>query len=133
MPSSKINMDIILSHEVAHFIDYMHGDRTLNKESTDNKNTTEYELAVKYRRLLWKSVKKQNKTLTNYQRRTCECFARMFEQNYALSVGIDLSELSHIYLPKDIFVEEIKPLVDKYLEELKLWLSDSSNYELKTA
>ncbi len=109
------NPDVIFSHEAAHWFDCLKGKETHNWFASDKDGTLENKIALKYKELLRKKVRASKENLGDYWYRTCECFARSMEQDYAIKHGIKIDEPG--YLPEDVYRKEIQPMVQELLEE----------------
>ena len=122
-----IKPDCIFAHEVAHWVDSLKGKETHNWFASDKDGTLENKIAQNYKELVKKQnaaqkdgmglTKKEKVNLGDYWYRTCECFARAMEQDYAIKHNIKIIEDG--YLPEEIFKEKIQPLVQELLEENK--------------
>ena len=106
---------VIFSHEVAHWFDSLKGKDTHNWYASDKDGTLENKIALKYKEILRKRIRASKENLGEYWYRTCECFARSMEQDYAIKHGIKIDELG--YLPEDVYKKEIQPMVQELLEE----------------
>lgn len=100
-----------LAHEWAHFMDNylgMKGGRYIY--SSDDWGSLSGEIAKTFRKDMAKGQS------SAYMNRTCECFARAFEQYFALKSGDskDLHNTDGIYCPEDTFVTEVQPLIDQW-------------------
>jgi phospholipid N-methyltransferase len=117
-----------LAHEVAHWIDNLIGKQIGKRYSTDNYESISGQIAFEFRKNL------NAKTDSDYINATKECFARAFEQYFAIrnqGEGADLiysfRELdkrtpyftADNYVNKDSFYNKIKPLLDKFFEDNK--------------
>lgn len=113
--------DVTLAHETAHWIDCAKGAKLKSFFASDVDGTLERKIA-----LLFKDELRREKTkssigsggakLGKYWFRTCECFARAMEQDYALSRGSDLSK-EKPYVSREFFQNKLKPLIDQLREE----------------
>ena len=120
-----LNPSCIFSHEMAHLLDSLKGGENHFFFASDKDGTLENKIALKYKQFLRKTIESHNRKfsrekgkqidLGEYWFRTCECLARSVEQDYALRHGIKIAENG--YLPEDIFIKEIQPLVTQLLEE----------------
>ena len=64
------------------------------------------------------------KSGSDYINRTCECFARAFEQYHAMNIhGDDVVKIAGKYIEhgdhvnKDVFNNKIKPLIEQFFKE----------------
>lgn len=104
-----------LSHEWAHFMDhYLGGDR--RHFASDDYNSSAGQIAREFRENMAKSQK------SDYQNRTCECFARAFEQYFATKTGMaaeyQMSNNSSGNHPEQqVFEKRVVPLIERFLKE----------------
>lgn len=110
-----------LGHEFAHFMDNYLGRKQGNHYASDDYNSTAGKIAKEYRNNL-------NKTSnSDYINRTCECFARAFEQYHAFNTVGEKAEYDprdgktyaegENYVSVTKFNEKIKPLIDQFFKE----------------
>jgi hypothetical protein len=97
------------AHEFAHYLDNMLGRKAGKTWSTDDWSSEEGQIANKFRDTM--VVGSGN---PKYWSRTVECFARAMEQ-YA---GSDRAG-KEWYMKPEIFEEEVKPLIEKWLERIR--------------
>lgn len=111
-----------LAHEYAHFIDNYLGKKNEGRYyASDDFNSVAGKIASTFRSNL------NFKTDSNYLNRTCECFARAFEQYHAMkNEGEDVvkSKLNGVlyhqhpdHVNKEKFNTLIKPLIESFLSE----------------
>jgi mutator protein MutT len=110
-----------LAHEFAHFIDNYVGKKGGRHYASDNFNSTAGQIANVFRDNMNKAAD------SPYLNRTCECFARAFEQYHAIknegddavksrSIGVSYHE-SPEHVSKDKFNTLVKPLIEQFLKE----------------
>lgn len=126
---------LTLAHEFAHFMDYSSGKSVKRNFHSDDWNSTAGKISNKLR--------EQLKDYSDYEGRTCECFARSMESFFAYKTkGEDAVKRLHTsrgtsMYPEDIeyMKKEIYPLCEQYLKEneavlksmnLKLVIMDKS-------
>ncbi len=104
-----------LSHEWAHFMDnYLGGDKY--HYSSDDFKSISHAIANTFKSNMAKKQK------SDYQNRTCECFARAFEQYFAMKTG-DGDEYQRMmsdagnHPSNDVFLKEVSPLIDRFFSE----------------
>lgn len=113
------NFGFTLAHEFAHFIDNYSGTKTGRNYASDDYNSLAGKIATTFRG----NVNK--KTDSKYMNRTCECFARAFEQYHALKTegdgairfGKDKYYDDPNQVNKEKFDSKIKPLIEQFLKE----------------
>lgn len=122
--------DEILAHETAHWFDSMKGKEHHSWYASDIDGTPERQIALKYKNTLRDLIKKYNdnklftsekQSLGDYWFRSCECFARSLEQDYAIKHGIKIDELG--YLPEDVYRKEIQPMVEELNKSNRLYFN----------
>lgn len=104
-----------LSHEWAHFMDHYLGGDTRHFAS-DDYNSSAGQIAREFRENMAKSQK------SDYQNRTCECFARAFEQYFATKTGMAVeyqrsNNSSGNHPEQHVFEKRIVPLIERFLKE----------------
>lgn len=110
-----------LGHEFAHFMDNYVGSSGKRHYASDDFNSTAGKIASTFR-------KNMNKEMdSKYYNRTCECFARAFEQYHAMNTNGEDAVKSKMlgiayhkhdeHVSKDKFNEKIKPLIEQFLLE----------------
>lgn len=116
----KKDFQFTFGHEYAHFMDYWIGKKTGNHYASEKQGSTAQEIAKTLRDNLNK------KSSSNYINRTCECFARAFEQYVAIETyGPDVSGVSGRMVDEDnqvnldVYTNKLKPLIEKFLDENK--------------
>ncbi len=122
---------LTLSHEYGHFMDYYLGQGKRRHYSSDDPNHRSNEIAVTFR----DSMAKEQKS--NYQNRTCECFARAMEQYFSTKKN-DLNTLRSRdqgnYCEQQTFMSKIYPLIEKFFTEnnelLKAMVKDLKVFSL---
>lgn len=118
-----------LSHESAHFIDNFIGELNSKRYATDNYEGLAGKIAFTFRNMMNKPKSQQ----TDYINATKECFARAFEQYFAIknegenaiTMNVDsrISENGIEYVKHPNFVNlaifnsDIKPLIEQFLSE----------------
>ena len=118
---------LTLSHEFAHFMDYWKGKQEKRNYTSDQQGSAANQIAKIFRRNM-------NKVQTsNYQNRTCECFARAFQQYFDNKVNGNKAEM-HIrdnQVDNKKFNSEIKPLIENWLAENEKFLKSLNlNFEI---
>ncbi len=115
MGSTQFN--ITLAHEYAHFVDYQMGKNTNNSFASDKEGSTANEIASVFRKNM------NEKSDSDYQNRTCECFARAFEQYYSNEV-LKYKSINAVsnYANEKTYEDKIKPLIQQFLSENKEFL-----------
>ena len=104
-----------LAHEWAHFMDSYLGGKA-RFFASDNYNSTAGTIARTFRKNMMESQKSE------YQNRTCECFARAFEQYFATKTGMaadyhkDNNETGN-HPEQHVFEEKVVPLIERFLRE----------------
>jgi hypothetical protein len=104
-----------LSHEWAHFMDhYLGGDK--RHFASDDYNSTAGAIAGEFRESMAKKQK------SDYQNRTCECFARAFEQYFATKTGMaeeyqKSNNSSGNHPEQHVFEKRVVPLIERFLKE----------------
>lgn len=117
-----------MSHEVAHFIDFIVGNLNGKRYATDDYESTAGILAFTFRN----NMNKPSKEQTDYINATKECFARALQQYFGIKrwgeqAGIkhsyfDLEEIKPFYyidhfVNKENFDTKIVPLIEQFLQE----------------
>jgi hypothetical protein len=111
----------VFGHEYAHFMDYWVGKQTGNHFASDKQGSIANKIASTFRKNM------NEKQSSNYMNRTCECFARAFEQYTAIestgenAIVWDSSKYfdSGNYINKEKYKSELKPLIEQFLKENK--------------
>jgi hypothetical protein len=108
----------ILAHEFGHFMDYYAGSKQGHHYESSINGSKAHGIADKFRDLMEKPQSSE------YQTKTCECFARAMEQYYIEKKGGDYKPYQALFLegnhPKpDVFKKEIMPLIDEWFAERK--------------
>jgi len=111
------HMGFILSHEWAHFMDNYLG-KNLYHYASDEQGSSAHAIAKKFRGSMLKAQD------SDYQNRTCECFARAFEEYSVIKTG-DTAMLQEYssragqgnYVDPERFKKEIYPMIDDFLKE----------------
>ena len=109
----NLSGQITLAHEYAHFMDYWVGKKNKMNFDSDKEGNLANQIAKTFRDNMNKIQS------SNYQNRTCECFARAFEQYFDNKVNGDKA-MNHLELnqvPNKVFNEKIEPLIKQYLSE----------------
>ena len=121
----------VFGHEYAHFTDYWVGKQTGNHFASDKQGSTANKIASTFR-------KNMNEAQTSdYQTRTCECFARALEMHTAVTLKGDNAIVwdseryfdAGNYVNKEVYEKQIKPLITQFLEENKQFLK-SQNFNI---
>jgi hypothetical protein len=106
-----------LSHEFAHFMDNKLGEKTGRTHyASDDPTSIENKIASTFRDNM------KTAQDSDYQNRTCECFARALEQYYVTETGNDKlyqDERNTIgnHPEQKVYMEKVYPLVKKFFEE----------------
>jgi hypothetical protein len=99
-----------MAHEFAHFMDNrigIQGGR--HHYASDDQTSIENRIARTFR----KHMAEQQKS--DYQNRTCECFARALEQYFGASTGHPISNPEGNHPTEENFAKHIQPLVAEFL------------------
>lgn len=109
------HMGFTLSHEWAHFMDNYLGGRKYNY-SSDEFGSLSNDIARHFRN------NQQKRQTSPYQLRTCECFARAFEEYFSIKTGgwDELREYSSKqgnYVDSKLFEKEVMPLIDTFFKQ----------------
>jgi hypothetical protein len=110
---------LTLSHEFGHFMDYYLGQGKRRHYVSDDPNHIANQIAKTFRDNM---AKKQS---SNYQNRTCECFARALEQyfstKYFSTKKNDVPTLQSgsigNYCKQNVFMERVNPLIERFFTE----------------
>lgn len=109
------HMGFILAHEWAHFMDnYMGGE--LYHYASDKFGSPAHKIADTFRNAMMKPQK------SDYQNRTCECFARAFEEYHSIKSGDEKTLQEYRqgqgnYVEPERFKATIAPLIEEFLKE----------------
>lgn len=108
------HMGFTLSHEWAHFMDNYLGGGKYNY-SSDEFGSLSNDIARHFRN------NQQKRQTSPYQLRTCECFARAFEEYFSIKTGgwDELREYSSKqgnYVDSKLFEKKVMPLIDSFLK-----------------
>ena len=106
--TSENDMTQTLSHEIAHFMDfYATQNRQIKRaHASDEEGSLERRISKMFRQNM------NEKQHTAYQNRSCECFARAFEQYFNPKKG----QVEN-YCKPEVFENELKPLIKTFLDE----------------
>lgn len=109
--ATDVQGKLTLSHEFAHFMDYWIGKQEGSHFGTDKYGSLIHNIADTFRRNM---NKKQD---SDYQNRTCECFARAMEQYFAYKTSeVDYKDVqtndNHVVGSK--FEKDIVPLINSF-------------------
>ncbi len=106
--TSETGMTQTLSHEIAHFMDsYTSQNAEIKRaHASDQEGSNGRKLAKIFRRNM------NRKTESKYFNRTCECFARAFEQYFNPKLAT-----ADYYCKHEVFESEVKPLVKSFLDD----------------
>lgn len=115
--------DMVFAHEVTHWLDYKKGEELHYNYASDKSGTLENEIALKFKNLVRSRNSGSGKPLGEYWNRTCECLARAVEEDYALKHDIHTLDRDMAYVQPEKFIKEIQPLVEKLLNENRLYFS----------
>jgi hypothetical protein len=130
----EIQFNSTMAHEIAHFIDNKLGAKNGKRWETDNYESTAGIIAFTFRNNMNKPKNQQ----TDYINATKECFARAMQQYFVMQKYGDDVEIifgygtfivperisnQEVFVKKETFNSEIKPLIDKFLEENKDFFS----------
>jgi len=118
-----------MGHEVAHWIDNTLGGENGRRYASDNYDSTAGKIANTLRKNM--NTKSDSKYLNN----TKECMARALEMyhaieskgSYAVRVGKDLYTESDAYVSKEVYDNQLKPLIKQFFEENKEFLKSLEN------
>lgn len=108
---SNSQFGLTMAHEFAHFMDYHVGKKKNHNFSSDEWGSTANRIAKEFRDNM-NEVQK-----SDYQNRTCECFARALEQYFAHKNDLDDISKNKNQVSKEKFDSIISPLIDKWLSE----------------
>lgn len=109
------HMGFTLSHEWAHFMDhYLGGDKF--HFSSDEIGSLSNVIADRFRNNM------QKRQTSDYQQRTCECFARAFEEYFSIKTGdsdtlLAGSSKEGNYVEPEFFKKDIAPLIESFFEQ----------------
>lgn len=116
----------IMAHEVAHWIDHQLGKAQNKRHATDDFESTAGTIARVFRKNM------NTKSDSDYTNATAECFARAFEQYFAIETQGENAQLIYNgkpldsvvtyitegnYVSKAAYYNQIKPLIQKFLTE----------------
>lgn len=112
---------LTLAHEFAHFIDNYVGNKNGRHYASDNLNSTAGKIARQFREHM------NEKSDSDYFNRTCECFARAFEQYHAIKTDgegaiksqkdlVPYSERAE-HVSNEKFNKHVRPLIEEFLKE----------------
>lgn len=106
----KMGIVSVLAHEIAHFMDYYTAKKSETKRcfSSDEAGSTARRIARAFK------IGMNEKTNSKYYNRSCECFARAFEQFVNPDMCVDPN-----YCKADIFKNEISPMIKSFLDDFK--------------
>ena len=109
------------AHEYAHFMDYMVGKNGMRSYASDVLGSTANDIASTFRNNM-------NEVQTSkYMNRTCECFARAFEQYFAWksgrnqdyqNTGTEYKDIG-FHVSQETMETKIAPLIEKFIAENK--------------
>jgi ADP-ribose pyrophosphatase YjhB (NUDIX family) len=117
-----------LGHEYAHFMDYWVGKKNGHNYASDKQDSTANQIA----KTLRENMNKKQKS--NYYNRTCECFARSLEQYHAVESMKDETIFDDpTQVNKAVYENQLKPLIQKFLQENKEFLKSLYNNELESS
>lgn len=110
-----------LGHEVSHWIDNTLGEENGKRYASDDYESTAGQIAITFRRGM------NAKSDSSYTNETTECFARALEQYHAIeSYGEDALMAkqgkyfaSEDYVSKSVYENQLKPLIQQFLQENK--------------
>jgi hypothetical protein len=123
-----------MSHEIAHFIDNKLGIKNGKRWETDNYESTAGIIAFTFRN----SMNKPKNEQSDYTNATKECFARAMQQYFVMQTYGDDVEIVYgygtfvvperisnqeVFVNKITFNAEIKPLIERFLQENKDFFS----------
>ncbi len=115
--SGQTGAGFTLAHEFSHFMDHQLGKLGgENYYASDDRSSLEYRIAKTFR----SNMKKEQNS--DYQNRTCECFARALEQYYAIKSGEADEYASERnaegnHPEHSVYMEKVYPLVEQFLTE----------------
>jgi hypothetical protein len=121
--------NFVFGHEYAHFADYWIGKKTGNHFASDKYGSTANQIATIFRSNMNKSSD------SDYINRTCECFARALEQHVAIETKGEGAKAwgkqsyleADYYVNKNVYENQLKPLIKQFLEENKEILKSMEN------
>lgn len=110
-----------MGHETAHWIDHMIGEKNGKRYGSNNYDSTAGKIAITLRRNMNK------KSDSKYLNSTHECFARALEQYHTIETSgynaLIFGEkpiVSHeFFVNKDVYDNQLKPLIQQFLQENK--------------
>jgi hypothetical protein len=130
----EIQFNSTMSHEIAHFIDNKLGIKNGKRWETDNYESTAGIIAFTFRN----SMNKPKNEQSDYTNATKECFARAMQQYFVMQTYGDDVEIVYgygtfvvperisnqeVFVNKITFNAEIKPLIERFLQENKDFFS----------
>lgn len=102
----------ILAHELAHLVDHLAGKMFDYNYASDIQGGDASEIARIFRRHM------NFVQLSDYQNRTCECFARALQQYFDYCNGYPLNlDTNGNHVAKEVFQSKLAPLIEKFLTE----------------
>jgi hypothetical protein len=118
-----------MGHEVAHWIDNTLGEAQGKRYASDNYESTAGKIAVTLRRNM------NEESSSKYINSTKECFARSLEMynaieskgEGALLLDGERYTAAKEYVSKDVYENQLKPLIKQFLEENKEFLKSLEN------
>lgn len=110
-----------LAHEYAHFFDHWAGSKSNRHFASDDYQSTAGKIASLFRENM------NQKTDDAYLQRSCECFARSFEQYHAMkhngkdAIKSLINKIPYHSCPEHVNIEKfntiIKPLIEQFIQE----------------
>jgi len=115
------SLGFTMGHEVAHWIDNQVGMQENRRHASDNFESTAGKVAIAFRKNMNESSN------SKYINATHECFARAMEQYHAMEsqghgallIGNEQYVTSKNYVSKEVYEEQLKPLIEQFLQENK--------------
>jgi hypothetical protein len=110
------NPEWTVAHEYGHFLDHITGQETNHYFRSDQTGSMEYDIATRFRSSMEKTQDSQ------YQNRTCECFARAFQEYSAYRMQqlpdfLDEHNTIGNYVNQKLFIKEFVPKFERLIEE----------------
>ncbi len=107
--SNETGVERIFAHEFAHCIDYYLAEKTAANTNflSENKTHLAYQIAAVF------NANMRARQTSKYQNEARECFARAFEQHFALAMNIAVEESN--YCEPLIFKQRVAPLIGTFI------------------
>lgn len=121
--TSENDMTQTLAHEIAHFMDsYTAQNADIKRAHASDQDGSEARKLAKIFR-----SKMNKKTESKYYNRTCECFARAFEQYFNPKLAT-----ADNYCKAEAFENEVRPLIKSFLDDFMKIVESVRAEEIKT-